>query len=139
MAVFIKNIPKVIGNMKKLEKNVPLQAAAALYQEALVIQKESMKRTPVDVRPGGSGGGTLRDSHETSAPYWKGKFLNVEISVGGPAASYAIVQHEDPEPPAAPFKHKVGQKKFLESAINEAEPQLMARLAKRIKLNQGMV
>ena len=134
MAVFIKDIPKVIGNMKKLEKGVSLQAAAALYQEALVIQKESMKRTPVDVRPGGSGGGTLRDSHETSAPYWKGKFLNVDISVGGPAASYAIVQHED-----MTFKHKVGQAKFLESAINEAEPQLMARLAKRIKLNQGMV
>jgi hypothetical protein len=134
MAVFIKNIPKVIGNMKKLGRTVPLQAAAALYQEALLIQKVSMKRTPVDVRKGSSGGGTLRDSHETSAPYWKGKFLNVDISVGGPAATYAIVQHED-----MTFKHKVGQAKFLESAINEAEPQLLARLAKRIKLNQGMV
>jgi hypothetical protein len=134
MAVFIKNIPKVIGNIKKLEKGVPLQVAAALYQEALLIQKVSMKRTPVDVRKGGSGGGTLRNSHETSAPYWKGKFLNVDISVGGPAATYAVVQHED-----MTFKHKVGQAKFLESAINEAEPQLMARLAKRIKLNQGMV
>ena len=43
MAVFIKNIPKVIGNMKKLEKGVPLLAAAALYQDALIEQKESMK------------------------------------------------------------------------------------------------
>lgn len=134
MAVFIKNIPKVIGNMKKLEKGVSLQAAAALYQEALIEQKESMKRTPVDVRKGGSGGGTLRDSHETSAPYYKGKFLNVDISVGGPAAPYAVVQHEDMS-----FLHKVGQAKFLESTIMESAPYMLARLAKRIKLNQGMI
>ena len=130
MAVFIKNIPKVIGNMKKLEKGVPLLAAAALYQEALIEQKESMKRTPVDVTTK-RGGGSLRDSHETSAPYWKGKFLNVDIQVGGPAAPYAIVQHENIE-----FFHKVGQAKFLESTINESAPYLLARIAKRIQLNR---
>lgn len=130
MAVFIKNIPKVIGNMKKLEKGVPLLAAAALYQEALIEQKESMKRTPVDVTTK-RGGGSLRDSHETSAPYWKGKFLNVDIQVGGPSAPYAIVQHEDME-----FFHKVGQAKFLESTINESAPYLLARIAKRIQLNR---
>jgi len=130
MAVFIKNIPKVIGNMKKLEKGVPLLAAAALYQEALIEQKESMKRTPVDVTTK-RGGGSLRDSHETSAPYWKGKFLNVDIQVGGPSAPYAIVQHENME-----FFHKVGQAKFLESTINESAPYLLARIAKRIQLNR---
>ena len=130
MAVFIKNLPKVIGNMKKLEKGVPLLAAAALYQEALIEQKESMKRTPVDVTTK-RGGGSLRDSHETSAPYWKGKFLNVDIQVGGPSAPYAIVQHENME-----FFHKVGQAKFLESTINESAPYLLARIAKRIQLNR---
>ena len=130
MAVFIKNIPKVIGYMKKLEKGVPLLAAAALYQEALIEQKESMKRTPVDVTTK-RGGGSLRDSHETSAPYWKGKFLNVDIQVGGPSAPYAIVQHENME-----FFHKVGQAKFLESTINESAPYLLARIAKRIQLNR---
>ena len=133
MAVFLKNIPTVIGNMKKLEKGVPLLAAAALYQEALIEQKESMKRTPVDVTSKG-GGGTLRDSHETSAPYWKGKFLNVDIQVGGPAAPYAIVQHEN-----MTFFHKVGQAKFLESTILESAPFMLARIAKRMKLDQGMV
>jgi hypothetical protein len=133
MKVEIKGISKVIGNMKQLEKGIPLQAAAALYQEALLIQKVSMSRTPVDQRKRGSGGGTLRDSHETSAPYWKGKFLRVDIEVGGPAEKYAIVQHEE-----MTFKHKVGQAKFLESAFNEAEAGMMARIAKRIKLNRGV-
>jgi hypothetical protein len=127
MAQFIKNIPKVIGNIKKLEKGVPLLAAAALYQEALIEQKESMKRTPVDT-------GTLRNSHETSAPYWKGKFLNVDIQVGGPAASYAVVVHEDLE-----AFHRHGEAKFLENTIKESAPYMLARIAKRMKLNQGMV
>lgn len=127
MAQFLKNIPKVIGNIKKLEKGVPLLAAAALYQEALIEQKESMKRTPVDT-------GTLRNSHETSAPYWKGKFLNVDIQVGGPAASYAVVVHEDLE-----AFHRHGEAKFLENTIKESAPYMLARIAKRMKLNQGMV
>jgi len=133
MKVTFTGISKVIGNMKQLEKGIPLQAAAALYQEALIVQKTSMKRTPVDVRPGGQGGGTLRDSHETSAPYWKGEFLIVDIEVGGPAEKYAIVQHED-----MTFKHKVGQAKFLESAVHDAEAGMLARIAKRIKLNRGV-
>ena len=132
MKVEITGLSKVIGNMKQLEKGVPLQAAAALYQEALIVQKTSMSRTPVDVTTKG-GGGTLRDSHETSAPYWKGKFLNVDIEVGGPAVEYAIVQHED-----MTFTHKVGRAKFLESSINDAEAGMLARIAKRIELNRGV-
>ena len=133
MKVKISGLSKVIGNMKQLEKGVPLQAAAALYQEALIVQKTSMSRTPVDVTTKGGGGGTLRDSHETSAPYWKGKFLNVDIEVGGPAEKYAHRQHED-----LTFKHKVGRAKFLESAINDAEVGMLARIAKRIELNRGV-
>ena len=132
MTVEITGLSKVIGNMKQLEKGVPLQAAAALYQEALIVQETSMSRTPVDVTTKG-GGGTLRDSHETSAPYWRGEFLSVDIEVGGPTVDYALVQHEE-----MTFEHKVGQAKFLESAMNDAEAGLMSRIAKRIDLNRGV-
>jgi hypothetical protein len=121
------DVGKVIGNMKKLDHTIPLVAAAALYQEALVEQKKSMKRTPVDT-------GALRDSHQTSAPKWKGQNLEVTIKVGGPAAGYAVIVHEDME-----AIHPVGQAKFLESTILESAPFLLARIAKRMKLNQGMV
>lgn len=128
-----KSINKVVGNIEALEIKIPLKAGAALYQEALIVQKESMKRTPVDVTTKG-GGGTLRDSHETSMPYYKGKLLNVDIKVGGPAADYAVVQHED-----LTFKHKVGQAKFLESVILEAAPNMLERVGRRMRLNAGDV
>jgi hypothetical protein len=120
-------IGDVLGNIKKLDHTVPLVAAAALYQEALVVQKESMKRTPVDT-------GALRDSHQTSLPKWQGQNLEVTIQVGGPAAGYAVIVHEDME-----AVHKVGEAKFLERTIQESEPHMLERIAKRMQLNQGMV
>jgi len=127
------DVGTVLGNIKKLDHTIPLVAAAALYQEALVEQKESMKRTPVDVTTK-RGGGTLRDSHQTSPPKWKGQNLEVTIKVGGPAAGYAVIVHEDME-----AHHTVGQAKFLESTILESAPFMLARIAKRMKLNQGML
>ena len=120
-------VGEVLGNIKKLDHTIPLVAAAALYQEALVEQKKSMKRTPVDT-------GALRDSHQTSLPRRKGQNLEVTIKVGGPAAGYAVIVHEDME-----AKHEVGEAKFLENTIKESAPSLLARIAKRMKLNQGMV
>ena len=131
-------VGKVIGNMKKLDHTLPLVAAAALYQEALVEQKESMKRTPVDT-------GALRDSHQTSLPKWKGQNLEVTIKVGGPAAGYAVIVHEDMEADHTKRGRKsgdvgvVGEAKFLENTIKESAPFLLKRIAKRMKLNQGMV
>ena len=125
---------EVIGNMEQLDHTIPLKAAAALYQEALVVQKESMKRTPVDT-------GSLRASHETSPPRWSGDNLEVSIKVGGPAAPYAQIVHEDLE--ADHTKRvtrrgktftKVGEAKFLEKSVHEAVPTLLARVAKRMKL-----
>jgi hypothetical protein len=121
MAIQVK-IDQVIGNMKKLDHTIPLKAAAALYQEGLVVQKESMKRTPVDT-------GALRASHETSLPSWKGDSLEVTIAVGGPAADYAVPVHERTE-----VTHTNGQAKFLESAVHEASSSLLERLAQRMKL-----
>ena len=120
-------VGEVIGSLKKLDHTLPLVAAAALYQEALVEQKESMKRTPVDT-------GALRDSHQTSLPKWKGQNLEVTIKVGGPAAGYAVIVHEDME-----AKHEVGEAKFLERTIQESATHMLARIAKRMKLNRGMV
>jgi hypothetical protein len=121
------DVGQVLGSMKKLDHTIPLVAAAALYQEALVEQKESMKRTPVDT-------GALRDSHQTSLPRRKGQNLEVTIKVGGPAAGYAVIVHEDME-----AKHEVGEAKFLERTIQESAPHMLARIAKRMQLNQGMV
>ena len=128
---FIKGGAAIRRKLKKLERAIPLEVAAALYQEALLITANSMRRTPVEF-------GTLRDSHETSAPRWKGKTLQVDIQVGGPAAPYAVIVHEDMSLRHDPPWGKGGEAKFLEKALMEAEPGLRDRLAQRIKLNRAV-
>jgi hypothetical protein len=126
----------VARRLKELERKLRREEHIALYQEALIITGVSMRRTPVDVTTG-KGGGTLRDSHETSAPRRKGTTVQVDIKVGGPAAEYAAVVHERVIAPSGqPVRHIVGQAKFLESAILEAEKTLGARIAKRLQLNR---
>ena len=123
------SVAKVAKKLKKVEKEIPIEMAAALYQEALVITGVSMGRTPVDTT-------ALRDSHEVSDPRWKGKMLHVDIKVGGPAASYAVAVHERTDARHQPPYGTGGQAKFLESAVLEAQPQLAKRIAKRIDLNR---
>lgn len=136
MARGVRGEQAVARKMRKLARQIPIATAAALYQEALVITAVSMRRTPVDVTTK-RGGGTLRDSHETSAPRWRGKVLQVDIKVGGPTAPYAAIVHERVlAPSGARVRHPVGQAKFLESAINDAIPTLRAKIADRIRVNR---
>lgn len=116
-----------IGNLKlklkRLEELAPKEVAAALYQEGLEIQKQSMLRTPVWT-------GALRASHDTEKPQKDGVGTYVRIKVGGPAAPYAGQVHED----IPPRYHRVGQAKFLETALNNARRGMAQRIAKRVKV-----
>ena len=112
---------EVRTNLGQLARRFPQLAAGALYQEALVEQEESMRRTPVDT-------GTLRASHRTSDPEVTPSDITVRIEVGGPAAPYALIVHEDLE-----ADHPVGQAKFLESTLNESSKFFASRIAKRIE------
>jgi len=111
---------------EKILKAVPHEVSEALYQEAEIERKESMRRTPVDT-------GALRASHETSRPEMGWEGWEVTISVGGPAAPYAVYVHEDME-----AFHHVGQAKFLESTIKESAPHMAKRVANRIDLNKAV-
>ena len=127
MAITI-DATKVRRKLKQLDITIPIAAAAALTAEAMAIQNVSMKRTPVDVRKGTAGGGTLRGSHEVSTPFWSGTDVEVVIAVGAGAESYAVIQHEN-----MAYRHAVGQAKFLESAVHEAAESMAQNLAKYIK------
>ena len=110
----------VRAKLAAITSTIPLAVSRALYEVALEEAKESMKRTPVDT-------GALRASHEVQPPKWSGRDLSVMIQVGGPAAGYAVIVHEDLE-----ADHKVGQAKFLESTLNESGPHIPKRVANRI-------
>lgn len=125
MAAKVQTMQELQALLSKLGKGALEQAGRALYQEALVIQRESMKRTPVDT-------GALRASHETKQPDTTGGEVSVRIVVGGPAAPYALFVHERLD-----VHHPVGQAKFLESAVLEAARDLPSRLAARIDFTKG--
>jgi hypothetical protein len=94
----------------------------ALFAEGQDVQTDSMENTPVR-------DGFLRGSHVTTvAPFEGIEDAAVEITVGGPAAPYAVYVHEDLE-----AHHTVGEAKFLENAINRARSGFAKRVAERMK------
>jgi hypothetical protein len=95
-------------------------AAAALYQEGLAVDAESVKRTPVDT-------GRLRATHYVSPPTQRGAHVVVEIGNG---TEYAIHVHERTE-----LHHKTGEAKFLQNAMNARKAGMLERLAKRTAAN----
>ena len=82
---------------------------------------ESKKQCPVDV-------GTLRSTGHVQGPETSGGHVVVTLGYGGPAAPYAIVQHERLD-----FHHTVGKAKFLEVPMLEAVNGMEARLGAAIK------
>lgn len=58
----------------------------------------------------------------------KGKKIGIDLVYGGPAESYALVQHENME-----FQHKVGGPKYLERPLLEALPTFEEDMVKSIK------
>ena len=93
---------------------------AALYEEGLNVNTRSKELTPVDT-------GTLRGSTYTTLPEKVGESIVVEVGVGGPAKKYAKWVHE-----LTHLRHRVGQAKFLETALKEASAGFINRIAKRI-------
>ncbi len=112
---------EVRARLALIATKMPLAFGRALYEEALIETKESIRRTPRDT-------GALRGSHETGRPEHKGRDISVTIRVGGPAAGYAVHVHENLE-----ADHPVGRAKFLESTINESAPHMPSRVSVRMR------
>lgn len=124
MDLTLKGLADVQRRLLRLANQIPHEVGRALYEEAQIERAESMRRTPVDT-------GALRGSHQVSKPQIQGRIISVTISVGGVAAPYAVIVHEDTY-----ATHSVGQAKFLESTILESSPFMAARVARRVELER---
>jgi len=111
--------------MAQIIKNAKKALEVAVYQEALGVQKTSMNLTPVLT-------GALRGSHETHRPEYGPDGLVVRVTVGGPAAPYALYVHENLD-----ARHENGQAKFLEYAVLAHQPDFVANVAKRLSAAWG--
>jgi len=110
LAAFAKRFPDIVG--------------AALMAETEVETTEVIKRTPIDKGP-------LRSTVKAEGPFREGRRIYSQISAGGgPAADYAIIQHEDLE-----LWHDEGEAKFVESVILESRAYIAARVARRIQFS----
>jgi hypothetical protein len=89
-----------------------------------IMTRSKQEFVPVDL-------GALRASGHVQEPTRRGKDVEVVMAYGGPAAPYALIQHENPD-----FRHRVGQWKYLEQPMREAEPGMADRLAKALSLER---
>lgn len=127
---------KKMTGRAQMQRN--LQTFARLYPETLgrvtveeleVEKAESQRRIPVDT-------GTAQDTAEVVGPVITpgrieaavayGRDPTVMNPKGGAVSDYIIPLHEDLD-----AYHPNGEAKFLESVMNEAEPYLLPRIARR--------
>lgn len=122
ISVELEGVDAVLRRLKQAETEAVQATAAAMYQEGEQIMTRS-KRTfvPVDT-------GVLRGTGHVEEPVIQGGSIEVTMGYGGPAAPYALRQHED-----LTFNHPVGQAKYLERPALEAVRGMAGRLAERIK------
>jgi len=121
IAVEVKGTKELQRTLEKLGKRAQAELGKALYAEAELIMAESKKQVPVDT-------GTLRGTGHVEPSETKKDSVEVELGYGGPAAPYAVVQHERLD-----FKHKVGKAKYLEDPFKAAAPKLPRALAERLR------
>lgn len=114
----LEGMDEVLKNLDAAARKYPEATAKALFEEGLRIQKASVERTPVKY-------GRLRGSAYTSPPKMTSSGPEVEVGYG---AEYGIYVHERTE-----IIHRVGQSKFLESALAEAYSGYANRIAAAIE------
>jgi hypothetical protein len=109
---------KVIKELKRFVKAYPNATGAAMYEEALAIEAESVKLVPVDT-------GRLSTTHYVSPPKKDASKITCKIGYG---TNYALPVHERTK-----VRHTVGQAKYLEVPFKAAMSGLASRMVKRIK------
>lgn len=109
--------------MRRIARTQVGRVEGALRMEAEEIMTRSKRDfVPVDL-------GALRTSGHVKPPERSGRDVSVTLAYGGPAAPYALIQHE-----ALHFSHRVGGPKYLERPLRDAIPGMNQRLAKRLGL-----
>lgn len=139
----ITGMDEVLKNLRAYGQNTKEAAAQALYEEASAIKAVSQARY-VPVR--NIGGGELRGDHAfiDEAAKVDGDSVSITFGYSGP---YAASVHENPRagktggvsPRGKKYKRwaEVGEWKYLEKPLLEAESGMLQRLAGRIRSALG--
>lgn len=113
-----KQIDEVLGKLRTQGLKV---MGGALYTEAedvMTVSKDTW--VPVEF-------GILKSTGHVELPVLESNVVSVRLAYGGPAAPYAVIQHED-----AGLHHPgQGRPFYLSGPVLEATPTLGQRLARR--------
>jgi len=146
----VKGLNHVLAGLQRMAATLPKLSKKGLIRLGLLIQREAMLRTPIDLgnlrssaytawsggdinksitMPNFKGGqaGQLSMSHEKTIMEAKQNaatsIFNPVVEVGF-SAYYAVFVHENLE-----ARHKVGESKYLQKAISHVAPSALALVA----------
>ena len=115
IGAIVHGLSDMLERVKKSDKDVKGAVAAAIYQEGLAIEAESVHLVPVDT-------GRLRASHYVAPP----EDIENPTCEAGYGTDYAAYVHERTE-----LNHPVGQSQFLKEPLDKAKQGYAERLRKR--------
>ncbi len=114
----LEGLQKVQQNLNEEIDKIKNKTADGINKSALVVERGSKKRTPVDT-------GNLKNAHYTESMQTS-KGPGAEI---GNTAEYAIHVHERLE-----LNHPVGEAKFLEHSLRENSEEILNILRAETKV-----
>ncbi len=121
MEIRVTGTERLTQRLMRYRDRGPKAMAAALFQIGEQIMGDAKELVPVDT-------GALRASGVVWTPTVTPERMEVGLSFGGPAAPYALVQHED-----LTFFHDDGQAKFLEVPFRAHVSGLGDAIAKAVQ------
>lgn len=124
----IRGANEMIALLKGIAEKYPDRIGKALFMEAQIEMTEAKRRTPVDVTPPMPHPGLLRSTGHVDQPERSGRHISVTLSFG---TEYAVYVHENLE-----AFHQIGQARFLSSVLEESQPYMAERIARRIRLDK---
>jgi hypothetical protein len=116
-AVKIKGLPGVKAALRMYGRRANKGLKAGLYQEGEGIMAESKEQVPVR-------DGILKGTGHVQLPREEAGRVTVTLGYGGPAAPYALRQHEE-----LSYKHTVGKAKYLSDPADAAVAGMDRRVA----------
>lgn len=123
--IHVVGLERAFAAARAVGADLAHEMAGALYREGERIMNASKTEVPVDQ-------GILRSTGHVSLPRVTDGAVVVEIGYGGPAAPYALRQHEE-----LGYRHTVGKAKYLEDPFRRAVLTMDRRMAADIRRRIG--